>query len=210
MPKLAILGASGHGKVIANAALLGDKWDEVAFFDDAWPEIKNNGKYAVVGDTQAMLRGHSRTEVIVAIGNNQVRLRKQMELSKLGLHIATVVHPNAIIAEDVSIGEGTAIFAGAVVNSDAFIGKAVILNTNSVVEHDCELKDGSHLSPGVCLAGGVSIGYLSWVGIGASVKQQIKIGDKVTVGAGSVVISDIPDSQTVVGVPATKILEETC
>jgi len=210
MPRLAILGASGHGKVIADAALLGGKWDEVAFFDDAWPEIRNNGKYAVVGDTHALLRGKSTTEAVVAIGDNRVRLCKQMELSKSGIQLATVIHPNATIAEDVSIGEGTVIFAGAVVNPDASIGSAVVLNTNSVVEHDCKLKDGSHLSPGVCLAGGVSVGFLSWVGIGASVKQQVTIGDKVTVGAGSVVISDIPDNQTVVGVPATKVIEEKC
>ena len=93
-------------------------------------------------------------------------------------------------------------FAGVVVNPGATIGDGVILNTGCSIDHDCVLDECVHVSPGARLAGTVSVGQLSWIGIGASVKQSIHIGCNVRVGAGAAVVSDIGDDTTVVGVPA--------
>jgi sugar O-acyltransferase (sialic acid O-acetyltransferase NeuD family) len=117
----------------------------------------------------------------------------------------TLVHPAATVSRYAVIGEGTVVFAGAVVNAGARIGTAAILNTSCSIDHDCLLDDAVHISPGARLAGGVQVGDLSWVGIGASGRQLISIGQRVVVGAGSAVVSEIPDDLTVAGVPAQRM-----
>lgn len=202
MTTLAILGASGHGKVVADAALASGLWDKVAFYDDAWPVKTKNGNSGIVGNTESLFNLNDKPEVIVAIGDNKVRLAKQIELAAKGFRVATVVHPAATVAGSAKIDQGSVVMAGVVVNADAVIGAACIINSNSVIEHDCVLDDAVHISPGACLAGGVVVGNGSWVGIGASVIQLKRIGKHVVVGAGAVVVNDLSDNVTAVGVPA--------
>jgi sugar O-acyltransferase (sialic acid O-acetyltransferase NeuD family) len=202
MKTLAILGASGHGKVVADAARSCGLWQSIVFYDDAWPAKTQNGDLAIVGNTQSLYTQHEKIDVVVAIGNNKVRLAKQCELASAGFSLATIIHNTAVISRSAVILPGTVVLAGAVVNADAVVGSACILNTNAVVEHDCILADGVHISPGACLAGGVTVGEVSWVGIGATVIQLTRIGKSVMVGAGAVVVTDLPDGVTAVGVPA--------
>jgi len=199
---LAILGASGHGKVIAEIALASGRWQHVVFYDDAWPQKLQNGQFQIVGDTQRLLALEIKPEVVVGIGNNQIRLHKQAELVSAGFVVATVIHPTAVVSATAKISAGTVIMPGAVINADVHIAAGCIINSNAVVEHDCVLADGSHVSPGAALAGGVHLGEGTWIGIGASVIQQKKIGQYVLVGAGAAVVSDLPDNVTAVGVPA--------
>lgn len=202
MKRLAILGASGHGKVIADAALLSG-FDDVVFFDDAWPKLSENGRWLVVGDSdQLFARCGDFDGVIVAIGNNAIRANKNIALLDAGAALATVVHPSAVISPFAVIGSGSFIAAGAVVQVDAVVGRFCIVNTNAVVEHDCTLGEAVHISPGAMLAGAVTVGDRSWVGIGACARQLVGIGSDVIVGAGAVVIRSISDSCTVVGNPA--------
>lgn len=202
MKPLAILGASGHGKVIAEIARAAG-WDQVEFYDDAWPEKVQIGIWRIVGDTSALLKGFERfSGVVVAIGSNVIRLQKVQELQAAGLTLATIVHPAAIISESASLGVGTVVMAGAVINADARIGLGAILNTGCSVDHDCVLGAAVHISPGAHLAGDVHVGDRSWIGIGASVRQGQRIGAGVIVGAGAAVVTDITDDLIVVGVPA--------
>lgn len=205
MNKLAILGASGHGKVIADIAeLLG--WQQIDFFDDAWPQVQQIGPWSVLGNTQQLIHSLENYQgVIVAIGNNSIRLAKQTELQTQRAPLVSLIHPAAVISRYASIGIGTVIMAGAVVNVFAQVGNGCIINTGSTVDHDCVLANGVHISPGAHLAGGVQVGEGSWVGIGASVRQLICIGRQTVVGAGAVVVSSIQDFSTVVGNPAKKI-----
>jgi sugar O-acyltransferase (sialic acid O-acetyltransferase NeuD family) len=206
MQVLAILGASGHGKVIAEAALLSGKWTEVVFFDDAYPSLKMLESWAVVGNTQDLI-GQSNTflGVVIAIGNNEIRVSKQAELLQHRCNIVSIIHPSAIISPSSKISCGSVVLAGAIINPFCIIGEACILNTGSTIDHDCQLSSGVHLSPGVNLAGGVLVGRASWLGIGSCVKQEISIGENVIVGAGAAVINDTPDNCTLVGVPAKPI-----
>ncbi|MGB3290154.1 MAG: acetyltransferase [Burkholderiaceae bacterium] len=202
MKRLAILGASGHGKVVAEAALAGG-WGGVDFYDDAWPEKQWLGKWGVSGDTAGLLEALSRFDgVIVAIGENSIRMNRLAQLQKAGAQMATVVHPAATISVSALLGAGAVVMAGVVVNADAVIGMGVILNTSCSVDHDCILGDGVHISPGAHLAGNVRVNDLSWIGVGASVRQGVSIGRSVMVGAGAAVVGNIPDNLTVVGVPA--------
>jgi len=200
--RLAILGASGHGKVVADAAECAG-WQVVEFFDDAWPQLQNNGCWAVSGDSNTLVRRLAEFDgVLVAIGNNRIRHEKLCELERAGATIVSVIHPAAIVSRYASLAAGSVVFANVVVNADVRIGLGAILNTGCSIDHDCVLGCSVHVSPGARLAGGVQVGDSSWIGIGASVRQLVRIGSNVTVGAGAAVVANVADGLTVVGVPA--------
>ena len=202
MGKLAILGASGHGKVVADTARQCG-WDQIEFFDDAWPQLNKVGTTTVTGDTDALIqRVEEFSGVLVGIGNTRIRLNKSLQLQAAGLTLVSLVHPKAYVSEDTAIGAGTVIFAGAVVQPGASIGLAVIVNTGATVDHGCVLAQGVHVCPGAHLAGDVNVGECSWIGIGAAVNQYLRIGKNVNVGSGAAVIANVPDNVTIVGVPA--------
>ncbi|RON06748.1 acetyltransferase [Pseudomonas brassicacearum] len=205
MKRLAILGAGGHGKVVADTAECCG-WECVDFFADGWPGQTTNGSWSVVGDTSLLIEQLSNYDgVVVAIGHNSIRKAKLDELARMGAPLVSLVHPAATVSRRATVGLGSVVFAGVVVNVDAVIGQGAILNTGCSVDHDCVLGECVHVSPGARLAGGVQVGNLSWIGIGASVRQLIRIGAGVTVGAGAVAVSDVEDSVTVLGVPAKVI-----
>ena len=202
MKRLALLGASGHGKVVADMALLSG-WDEVVFFDDAWPDRLNNGPWKVAGTSKDLLAEiHSFSGVVVSIGHCKTRLDKQRELTEAGASMVTIVHPNAAVSRHSTIAVGTVVMAGAVINVGTVIGLAGIVNTGSTIDHDCQLGDAVHICPGAHLSGDVRVGPCSWIGVGAAVRQGVVIGQYVLVGAGGVVVSDIADGLTVAGNPA--------
>lgn len=203
MATLLIVGAGGHGKVVAETAELLGRWNSVVFADDKFPELASIGKWAVVSKADPVaLKKEGFNEFVVAIGSNNVRLKIQRQLVQSAFLPISVVHPTAIISPTVKVGVGTVIFANAVINADTLIGEACIINTAASVDHDCVLGDGVHISPGAHLAGEVLVGTGSWLGIGSSVIQCISIGKEVVVGAGAAVVSNIPDGLTAKGVPA--------
>jgi len=205
MKHLAILGASGHGRVIADTAECCD-WDRISFFDDAWPRRTDNGSWQVVGTSDDLLNSLKDFDgIVVGIGSNAIRQNKQSQIAAAGGTLATVIHPSAVVSRYSTIGRGSVVFAGAIVNAGARIGNGVILNTGCTIDHDCVLGDFSHVSPGANLAGAVQIGQRSWVGIGACVRHMIHIGDDVMVGAGAAVVNNIDNELTVAGVPARPI-----
>ncbi|RON46207.1 acetyltransferase [Pseudomonas frederiksbergensis] len=205
MKRLAILGASGHGKVVADTAECCG-WQVIEFFDDAWPQRSSIGVWPVVGTTSDLLSRVGEFDgVLVAIGNNSVRRRKLDELKASGAQLPVLMHPSSIISRYAKIGPGTVVFASAVVNAYAIVGEGAILNTGCSIDHDCVLGACVHVSPGARLAGAVTVGDGSWIGIGACVRQVLSIGSNVMVGAGAAVVCDISDNMTVAGVPARAI-----
>lgn len=205
MKRLAIVGASGHGKVVADCAELSG-WDEIVFFDDAWPARTSLAGWAVEGNTDALLACWSQFQgTVVAIGNNTMRQNKSNQLAAGGVILVSIVHPSAMISRYAQLGEGSVVLAGAVVNMDARLGIGCIVNTGACVDHDCLLGEFVHISPRAALAGGVSVGDRSWIGIGAVARPLVHIGRDVQIGAGAAVVSDVPDNATFVGVPARSI-----
>ncbi|QXI30229.1 acetyltransferase [Pseudomonas vanderleydeniana] len=205
MKKLAVLGASGHGKVVADTAECCG-WTQVDFYDDGWPEITVTGAWEVIGDGEALLASVEKYDgVLVAIGNNSIRQKKIIELELAGAELISLKHPQCSFSRYATLGKGSVVFAGAIVNVGASIGVGAIINSGCSVDHDCQLGEYVHISPGARLAGGVVVGDLTWVGVGAAVRQSLHIGSNVIVGAGAAVISDIPDNLTFVGVPARKL-----
>ncbi|MFC3033126.1 acetyltransferase [Pseudoalteromonas fenneropenaei] len=203
----AILGASGHGKVIAEMAELCG-YEEIYFFDDRWPALQGIEHWSVFGDTASLFESCLKfTNVVIAIGNNTIRIEKQRLLQSAGANFSPLCHPKSHISSYAKIGAGSVVMANAVINPFAYVGNGCIINTSAVIEHDCSIEDGAHVSPGAMLAGGVCVGETSWVGIGAQVKQLVKIGSRCVVGAGATVVNDISDGLTVVGTPAKPIVQ---
>ncbi|WP_076923749.1 acetyltransferase [Pseudoalteromonas sp. EB27] len=202
--KLAIVGASGHGKVIADIAeQLGFI---VNFYDDAYPNktyIEHWPIHGTCADLIALNNTNTTpNDVVVAIGNNDIRQQKIQLLQQNNFNLITLIHPTAVISQYVTIAQGSVVFAGAIINAFANIGIGCIVNTSAIIEHDCAIGDFTHICPNTALAGGVIIGSKSWVGIGSQIKQLIVIGDNCMIGAGSTVIKNIPDNVTAFGSPA--------
>ncbi len=208
MQRLAIFGASGHGKVVADIAQSAG-WQSVTFFDDAWPDAIQNGHWEIQGNTTTMLANLNQFDgAIVAIGNNEIRWQKQQQILKREGLLATIVHPSAIVSQYAEIGTGTVIMPNAVINAYATIGDACIINTGAIIEHDCIIGNAVHIAPSATLCGNTSVGELSWFGVGATSRQGSKIGSNATIGAGAVVIKEVADGETVIGCPA-KPIEQT-
>lgn len=194
MKKIVIIGASGHGKVVVDIARL-NGYDEIVFLDDN-KETGKCAEYSIVG-TSDMICDFD-CDFFVAIGDAQARKKMIMKLD----NVATLVHPKAVVAQDVEIGKGTVIMAGAVINPGAKIGDGVIINTCASVDHDCTVGDYVHIAVGAHIAGTVNIGENTWIGAGAVVTNNVSIPDDCMIGAGSVVIKNIEKKGTYVGVPA--------
>ena len=120
-------------------------------------------------------------------------------------NIATLIHPSAVIGEEVSIGEGTVVMAGAVINPCTIIGDGCIVNTCASVDHDNNLEDFVHIAVGAHLCGTVCVGNKTWIGAGTVVSNNLSVCDDCTIGAGAVVVKNIEEKGTYVGVPAKKL-----
>ena len=198
--KLMILGAGGHGRVVAEIAQLSGKYTDIAFLDDKSPET--SFPYPYIGKCETFADYQKDFDFFIAIGNAAIRRRLQTEVEAVRGNIVTLVHPSAIISHDVTIGKGTVIMAGAIINTGAKIGDGVILNTASSVDHDCVVADFCHVSVGAHLCGTVYLGTGTWVAAGATVINNINICPDCLIGAGSTVVHDISTSGVYKGVPA--------
>jgi sugar O-acyltransferase (sialic acid O-acetyltransferase NeuD family) len=200
---LYIYGASGHAKVVIDVAEKIGGFEIRGILDDSAQRAAELFGYPILGGAELLMTlDPARDRVFVAIGANATRRRIGNALSARGFILPALIHPSAVIGRDVTIGEGTVVMAGVVVNPATVIGKLCILNTGCTVDHDGRLDEAVHVSPGAHLAGNVTVGNESWVGIGSGVIEGRTIGSGCMVGGGAVVIRDVPDGATVVGVPA--------
>lgn len=202
MSGILILGAGGHGKVVADI-LQSNNAPVLGFLDDnqsIWGQKVLN--LPVLGGINLYTK-YRPTGLVLGIGSNA---RRAAIVDILGQSASALwvsaIHPRAIIASSVKFGQGTVIAAGAVVNPDTIIGNHVVINTGATVDHDCEIGDFVHIAPGAHLAGGVRVGALTLIGIGASVIPYCSIGEGTTIGAGAAVTRDVPERVTAKGVPA--------
>jgi sugar O-acyltransferase (sialic acid O-acetyltransferase NeuD family) len=203
MIRLVILGAGGHGVVVADAAVSMNRWSDIQFLDDdpgLGPTVMGHQVVNTLGNWDISQNGDA--EFIVAIGNNALRQEYLDDIERKNGVVAKVVHSSAVISPFADLSDGVAVCAGVVVNPRASVGKGAILNTSTTVDHDCVIGQAAHLSPGVHLSGNVQVGARAWLGIGSCVRQGVKIGADSIVGAGAAVVSDVPANSTVVGVPA--------
>ena len=212
MKKLLIIGTGGQGKVVLDCALLHGIYTDISFLTNDM-QVSQIAGYPVYyeqdvispsqqGEDIPLAFLQKFDEAIIAIGNNEVRLKKSKQFLDNGISLATLIHPNATVSKFSEIKMGTVVFANAVVNPFVKIGMSCIINTGVVVEHDCVVGDGVHISPNASVAGTVSIGEKSWICVGSSVANNINIGANSIIGAGGVVLKDVPCNVLVAGIPA--------
>lgn len=125
-----------------------------------------------------------------------------MKFKKFGYSFASVIHPSAIVMDDVKISEGVQIMVGAVIQIGCVMGNNAIINTGAIIDHDCVIGAHTHIASGAVISGGVNIGEACHIGTGATIIQGINIGSTSVVGAGAVVIKDVPHDKKVVGNPS--------
>ena len=196
-----IIGAGGHAKVIADM-ILRQGMQVLGFLDDnpllIGQEIFN---LPVLGKIDTW-KSYKPNGLVIGIGDNAIRRKIVQNLESSNPPWRTVIHPNAVIATAVQLGEGSVVMAGAIINVDTIVGKHSIINTGATVDHDCRIGDFVHIAPGANLAGDVHVDDGTFLGIGSSVIQRQKIGANSTIGAGGVVVCDIPPNVIAKGVPA--------
>ncbi|MBR3471098.1 MAG: acetyltransferase [Prevotella sp.] len=185
---MVLYGASGHAKVIKD--LLESQRKIVDYFVDDNPDVKELCGLPVRQDLPV------DETVIISIGNNAVR-KKIAE--RIANQFETGIAISAIVASTASVGEGSVVMQGAIIQPEVGIGKHCIINTGASIDHECVIEDYVHVSPHATLCGNVHVGEGTWIGAGTTIIQGVKIGKWCMIGAGSVVTKDIPDGYLAVG-----------
>ncbi|RHV70467.1 MULTISPECIES: acetyltransferase [Clostridia] len=200
MKSVIIIGASGHGKVVAD--IIQKSGDKILGFLDDNTELEDIFMgFPILGTINDYEKYKDVAEFVVAIGDASIRRCVSRKLQNVRIY--TAIHPSAVISSlGVSIGKGTVVMANSVINSGSQIGEFCIINTGAIVEHDNIIEDFVHVSVGAKLAGTVCIGKNTWIGIGAVVSNNLKICENCVIRAGAVVVENIVKSGNYQGVPA--------
>lgn len=196
MNRLVIIGAGGHARVAADIAK--SKYDEIIFLDD-------NSKIDGISGPISDFEKYDESVFFVAIGNNKIREMLFEKVEAAGKEIISLISNQAIIGSNVMFDKGVIVMPGVVINTGTIICKGAIINTSSSVDHDCVIGEFSHISVGSHLAGTVKIGRRVMVGAGTVVINNLSITSDAIIGAGSTVLKDITEKGTYVGTPASVI-----
>jgi sugar O-acyltransferase (sialic acid O-acetyltransferase NeuD family) len=201
MPEVVVLGAGGHARVVV-ATLRAAGHHVAGIFDD---DVATWGSMLFGVRIGADLKAAAATGLpgVIAIGDNA---RRAAVAAQLNMTWASAIHPRAHVEDDVVIGPGTVVFAGAVIQPGTVLGAHVIANTGCSIDHDCKVADFAHIAPGARLGGGVTIGTGTLIGIGSCVLPCQHVGEQCTVGGGAAVVAAVPDHSTVAGVPARMVI----
>lgn len=210
MDHIVIVGSSGHAKVVIDVVEHEGKYRIAGLLDRYRTPGEETLGYQVLGreeDLPNLMVTHRLSGVIVAIGDNFLR---SMVAARVGdvcpsLPFVSAIHPKALIAKQVVIGQGTVIMGGVVVNPCCAIGRSCILNTNSSLDHDSVMEDFSSLAPRAATGGNCRIGSHSAISIGAVLSYGVHIGDHSVIGAGSTVLKDLGSFRVAYGTPAIEV-----
>jgi len=201
-----VFGAGGHAKVVIDIARKAGFF-VVGVVDEAQAAGSEFCGASVLGRTAEIVRICQEIQCsagVVAIGNNMLRANVVQNILDVypQFQFVTLVHPSAVLGENVLIGEGSVIMAGAIVNPAANIGRHIIVNTKASVDHDAQIGDFTSIAPGATLGGNVGVGEHTAIGLGANVIHGVTIGKHTVVGAGALVNKALPDFVVAFGVPA--------
>ena len=197
-----IYGGGGHGKVVIETIerQFGSERIGGLFDDDPQKKDSDFYGYKIIGGIKDY--NEQIPNLILAIGNNEIRKKKAAEIVHLVTSFITASDPSSQISRATTIGKGTLVMPGVIINADAYIGNHCILNTNAIIEHECYVGNFTHIAPGAVLTGAVKIGEATMIGANSVIVPGIKIGSNCLIAAGSVVTTNIPDNAVVRGNPA--------
>lgn len=211
MKKLYIIGAGGFGRevvwLVERINKQNPTWNLQGYIDDNQKlHGTMQGGYPIIGDCDYLISLNEEAWVVCAIGNAQIRKKIINKLETASqLHFATLIDPSVIMSEKITIGEGCIICASSILTVDIHIGRHVIVNLDCTIGHDAYVNDYVTIYPSVNVSGNVNVGECVELGTGTQIIQGKNIGIKSIVGAGSVVVKDIPEKCTAVGIPAKPI-----
>jgi sugar O-acyltransferase (sialic acid O-acetyltransferase NeuD family) len=196
-----LLGSGGHAKVVKDT--LTELGVKILGITD--PDPKSYGKVRIGlqvlgGDDYVTKHSTDTLKLVNGIGTiGRVIARRKVfeEFKRKGYEFLTVVHPSAILANDVILEEGVQVMAGAVIQPGVRIGRNVIINTRATIDHDCVIGDHSHIAPGATLSGNIHVGEAVHIGVGATVIQGINIGMESIVAGGAIVFENVESKKTV-------------
>ena len=204
--KIAIIGAGGFGRevkwLIDSINIAQKKWDFIGYYDDDLSERKNIEQKLLLGNIEELNNIQESVGVIIAIGHPEIKKKIFNNLHNSNLYFPSLVHPNCLIGNNVTIGQGAVICANNILTCDIIIEDFVTLNLACTVGHDTTIKSYCSIMPTVNVSGEVLMEECVYVGTGAKIINQINIGSHSTIGAGAVVIKDVPRNSISVGVPA--------
>jgi len=210
MKNILIYGASGHGKMIVDIILKNNKYTIKGFIDSYKPLKEDIYGYKVIGSLNELaylIKVHNIYGIVIGIGDNSIRQRAYHKIAEIAptLKFVSVIHPSAVLANDIVIPKGVVIMPNAVVNANAKVGEFCILNTKSSLGHDSTLADFSSLASGAIVSGNVKIGLCSAICLRASIIQNVTIGNHTVIGAVSLVLKSIGDCKQAFGIPINTI-----
>ena len=203
--KVVLAGYSGHGLVVADAAL--EQGLDLLFYTDMERVMENPYKLEYLGfegDPEFNYWDEDYTYAL-AVGNNAIRRKTADTILSRGKELVNIIHPRSSVSRSLRLGVGNFINNCAAVNAQVEMGNYCILNTGSILEHECRLGDAVHIAPGAVLAGGVTIGDNTFIGANSVIREGVRIGKNVIIGAGSVVLDDVADNMKIVGNPGRRI-----
>ncbi|MFC0604423.1 NeuD/PglB/VioB family sugar acetyltransferase [Winogradskyella pulchriflava] len=212
MKNILIYGASGHAKMIVDIIQKNNNYNFIGFIDSYKSINQEVYGYKVIGNLEllpSLIKKFNIHGIVIGIGDNITRYRAYKNIVKIAssLEFVPIIHPNAILANDIVIPEGTVIMASAIVNANAKVGKFCLLNTKASLGHDSTMADFSSLASGATVSGNVSIGICSSISLSASVSQNLSIGHHTIIGAASLVLKSIGNYKLAYGVPINTIKE---
>ncbi|MCC2843780.1 MULTISPECIES: acetyltransferase [Clostridium] len=207
MNNIVIIGASGFGREVAWLIENSDNWNVIGFVDDNKDlENKSVNDYPVLGTIDFLLNVNEKTNAVVAIGNPQIRKKIVERLqSNTNISFPNIVDKDVIIDKTVMLGFGNIICKGNILTTNIEIGNFNHINLNCTVGHDVQFNDYITVYPGVNISGNVIINDCVEVGTGTKIIQGKKIVKETVIGAGSVVVKDIIENGTYIGIPAKQM-----
>lgn len=210
LPSLLVVGAGGHARAVLEAIRAEGRCSVVGLVDSFQPAGAERLGHPLLGgeaDIPRLLDELGCDRVALAIGDNFQRAALWARIQQAAPHaqLTGAIHPSAMVAPDVAVGAGTLILPGALIISGARLGQGCLVNTGASLDHDGEMADWSSLAPGVVTGGRVRIGARTSVGLGARIIQGVAVGTDSVIGAGALVLSDLPDRVVAYGTPARVI-----
>lgn len=206
MQNVIIFGAGGFGRevleILKDQNKVFETWDILGFIDDTLPVGQHVNGFPILGNMDWFSNNHNNAGCLVAIGDPLIKWKIIEELEKYGVNFVNAIHPSVIMSDSVELGKNVIICAGCILTVNIKIGSHVILNLNSTVGHDVIIEDYCSIMPSVKINGNVLLKKGVYIGSGATIIQHINIGELSTIGAGAVVVRDIPNGVTAIGIPA--------
>ncbi len=204
--KIILIGGGGHCSSVIDVIEQSNQFAIKGIIDKSENVGKSILGYTIIGsdsDIPQLLKKYKNFVVTVGhIKSNETRIRLFNEVKNMGGVFPPVISPRAYLSQHSFVDEGTVIMHDALVNTGVRIGRNAIINTGAIVEHDAVIGDNCHISTGTLVNGGCKIGDRSFIGSNAMIRQYVTIGEDVSVGASSVVMSDLESSGLYVGNPA--------